>query len=130
MFAQQYSSIFKTFNHNDSVHYIVNIPTEGNYEVCNKISLGEFNNFAISLCELGGEVNVYITSLVASKPFVMGPYRTEAKAVNHAKIVGNILMIVDNDDNPFIRAGGVYLYLLNLDLDDDEVVSLLDYLDY
>ncbi len=39
-------------------------------------------------------------------------------------------MIVDNDDNPFARAGGVYLYILNLDPEDDEDIVMLDYLDY
>jgi hypothetical protein len=28
-------------------------------------------------------------------------------------------MIVDNDDNPFARAGGIYLYLLDMDPNDD-----------
>jgi hypothetical protein len=79
---------------------------------------------------LGDVVNVYVTSTVGSKPFTLGPYRTEAKAVNHAKIVGDILMIVDNYDNPYIRAGGVYLYHLNFDIEDPEFLSLLDYLDY
>ncbi|CAM6002359.1 unnamed protein product [Sphagnum balticum] len=39
-------------------------------------------------------------------------------------------MIVDNDDDPFVRAGGVYLYHLNFDLDDESFISFLDYLDY
>lgn len=80
---------------------------------------------------MGTQVNVYLTSLISSKPFTLGPYPTEAKAVNHAKIVGDLLMIVDNDDDPFRRAGGVYLYLLDFDMDDDEgELVLLDYLDY
>jgi hypothetical protein len=84
----------------------------------------------VSLCEAGEVVNIYITSIVATKPFTFGPYPTDAKAVNHAKIVGDILMIVDNDDNPFTRAGGIYLYHLNFDLDDTDFISFLDYLDY
>lgn len=39
-------------------------------------------------------------------------------------------MIVDNDDNPFIRAGGIYLYHLNFDVDEVDFVTLLDYIDY
>jgi hypothetical protein len=42
----------------------------------------------------------------------LGPFPTEAKAVNHAKIVDDILMIVDNEDNPYARNGGIYLYAL------------------
>ena len=56
-----------------------------------------------------------MTSTVGHKPFTFGPYPTDARSVNHAKIVGNMLMIVDNDDDPFARAGGVYLYSLNFD---------------
>ena len=56
-----------------------------------------------------------MTTLRSFKPFTMGPYRTGAKYVNHAKIQGDILMIVDNNDDPFIRAGGVYLYLIDHD---------------
>ncbi len=66
----------------------------------------------VSLCETGNEVNAYITSLVSDKPFTLGPFPTEAKAVNHAKIVDDILMIVDNEDNPYARNGGIYLYAL------------------
>ena len=39
-------------------------------------------------------------------------------------------MIVDNDDNPYTRAGGVYLYLFNTDDDLELPLKLLDYLDY
>lgn len=73
---------------------------------------------------------MYITSTVGSKPFTFGPYQTDAKAVNHAKIVGEILMIVDNDDNPLARAGGIYLYHLNFDFEDPDFISMLDYIDY
>jgi len=39
-------------------------------------------------------------------------------------------MIVDNDDNPFNRAGGIYLYHLNFDFDEPDFISFLDYIDY
>jgi hypothetical protein len=106
------------------------VPTERRGEVCSKLAVGEFNQYVLSLCEVGDAVNVYITSVVASKPFTFGPYATDAKAVNHAKIVGDILMIVDNDDDPFRRAGGIYLYHLNFDFDDPSFISFLDYIDY
>ena len=54
-----------------------------------------------------------MTALTSFKPFTSGPYRTGAKAVNHVKIVGDVIMLVDNDDNPYTRAGGVYLYLVD-----------------
>ena len=67
---------------------------------------------------------------MANKPFTFGPYPTQAKAVNHAKLVGDILMIVDNDDDPFLRAGGIYIYQLDLDFDSPDFLNFLDYLDY
>ncbi len=112
------------------MHFINQIPTSRRGEVCRKLAVGEFNQYVISLCEIGDAVNIYITSVVATKPFTFGPYATDAKAVNHAKIVGDILMIVDNDDNPFTRAGGVYLYHLNFDFDEKDFISFLDYIDY
>lgn len=85
----------------------------------------------MSFCETGNEVNAYITSLTASKPFTIGPIRTEAQAVNKVKLVGDILMIVDNEDNPYSRSGGVYLYLFNYMAKElDDMLVLLDYLDY
>lgn len=76
------------------------------------MALDNNREYVVSLCETGGQVNVYITSLISDKPFTMGPYATEAKAVNHAKVVDDILMIVDNEDDPFIRNGRIYLYSL------------------
>ena len=84
-----------------------------------------------SFFETGEEVSIYAISLPSYKPFTFGPIRSEASAVNHVKIVENILMLVDNDDNPFFRAGGVDLYYL----DDSspsvyDMITMLDYLDY
>jgi len=39
-------------------------------------------------------------------------------------------MIIDNDDDPFARAGGVYLYHLNFDMDDEDFITFMDYIDY
>lgn len=41
-----------------------------------------------------------------------------------------MLMIIDNDDDPFARAGGVYLYHLNFDFDDQDFITFMDYIDY
>lgn len=61
----------------------------------------------------------------------MGPFPTDAEAVNHVEVVGNIIMIVDNDDDPFNRAGGVYLYYLDLAAENQkDMINMLDYLDY
>lgn len=40
-------------------------------------------------------------------------------------------MIVDNEDNPYSRSGGVYLYLFDyMAKSMDDMLVLLDYLDY
>ena len=87
--------------------------------MCSKIAIDDGREYVVSLCETGDQVNVYITSLISEKPFTMGPYATEAKEVNHVKIVDDILMIVDNSDDPFVRSGGIYLYSLNLSHDNE-----------
>ena len=40
VWAQQYFSIFKTHNFNDSIHFINQIPTSRRGEVCNKLAVG------------------------------------------------------------------------------------------
>lgn len=94
--------------------------------------MGTVSHYVVSICELGvgGEANLYVTSLVGEKPFTFGPYPSQAKQVNHALIVGDILMLVDNDDDPFLRAGGIYLYHLNFNIDNPDFISFLDYIDY
>lgn len=40
-------------------------------------------------------------------------------------------MIVDNDDDPFNRPGGVYLYYIDFSArDPEDMFNMLDYLDY
>ena len=39
-------------------------------------------------------------------------------------------MIVDNDDDPFRRAGGVYLYLITHDPAEEEAIALMDYIGF
>ena len=76
IYAQQYYGIFKSYTHNDSIHFVNNVPTEHIGEVCTKIATGDAQHYVMSLCELGSQVNVYITSNVGSKPFTFGPYPT------------------------------------------------------
>lgn len=57
----------------------------------------------------------------------MGPFPTEARSVNHAKIVDDILMIVDNEDNPYARNGGIYLY--SLTFDENVEMAMIDLID-
>lgn len=76
-------------------------------------------------------MNVYITTFTSFKPFTYGPFETEAKVVSHAKVVGNIVMIVDTEDNPFTRAGGIYLYYIDFSAEVlEDMFNMLDYLDH
>lgn len=69
---------------------------------------------------------MYITSYATEKPFTWGPSQSEVKQVTTTKMLDMILMIVDNEDNPFSRQGGVYLYHMNLDPEEPEQFALLD----
>lgn len=69
---------------------------------------------------------MYLTSYVTEKPFTWGPSQSEAHQVNFAKMVDMVLMIVDNEDNPFLREGGIYLYHLDLNPDESEQFAMLD----
>ena len=131
IYGQMYNSFFKTFAHNDSAEFIAPIPTSMTGEVCTKLAIGRGHDYVLSFCETGERVIIYVTSLTSFKPHTFGPYETEAKAVNHVKIVDNVIMLVDNDDDPFRRAGGVYLYYIDFANEMlTEMVSFLDYLDY
>ena len=68
-----------------------------------------------------------MTSLISDKPFTLGPFPTEAKSVNHAKVIDDILMIVDNEDDPFARNGGIYLY--SLTFSDNVELAMIDLID-
>ena len=61
--------------------------------------IAESQDYVISLC-IAEQVNVYITSLVSDKPFTLGPFPTKAKSVSQAKIIDDILMIVDTENDP------------------------------
>lgn len=130
IYGQMYDSVFKTFAQNDSIQYIIKIPTGSITEICTKIAVNIYQDYFLSFCESGSQVNVYLTTTASVKPFTSGPYPTEASAVNHVEIVNNILMIVDNNDDPFIRSGGVYLYYLNVaSKNPADVLTMLDFID-
>lgn len=125
VFAQQYDSILKTYL-NDSIEYIVQLPTNMPGEPCTKIALPFHQTFVVSLCETGTSVNMYLTSYVTEKPFTWGPSESAVRQVNNVKMVDMLMMVVDAEDNPFSRQGGVYLYHLDLDPEEPEQFALLD----
>lgn len=69
---------------------------------------------------------MYLTSYVTEKPFTWGPSQSAVRQINNVKMVDMIMMVVDNEDNPFQRQGGVYLYHLDLDPEEPEQFALLD----
>lgn len=125
VFAQQYDSIMKTYL-NDSIEYIVQLPTNIPGEPCVKLALPFHQTFVVSLCETGTSLNMYLTSFVTEKPFTWGPSESTVRQVNNVKMVDMIMMVVDAEDNPFSRQGGVYLYHLDLNPEEPEQFALLD----
>jgi hypothetical protein len=69
---------------------------------------------------------MYLTSHVAEKPFTWGPSKSTVRQVNSVKMIDMLLMVVDNEDSPFQRQGGVYLYHLDLNPEEPEQFALLD----
>lgn len=70
-----YGAAFKTYSHNDSVEYIVTIPTSGRREVCTKMFVHHAQDYFMSFCE-AAQVNIYITTTGSFKPFTFGPFET------------------------------------------------------
>ena len=65
--------------------------------------------------------------MISDKPFTLGPFPTEAKHVMHAKVVDDILMIVDTENDPKARNGGIYLY--SLTFGDNVEMTMIDFID-
>ena len=101
-YGQVYNSFFRTFPHNDTIETIVQIPTQSMGEVCSKMVIGERHEFLLSFCETGSKVHIYMTTLIPFKPVTLGPFESAAKAINHVKIIDNILMIVSKSRLPSI----------------------------
>lgn len=53
IFGQMYNAIFKTHFHNDSVEYIITLPTTSHGEVCSKMAVQREVEFLLSFCESG-----------------------------------------------------------------------------
>ena len=107
--------MFKAWSHNNSIEYTFTIPTLALGEPCTKLALFLAHEYVISLCEGGYHINIYMTMLTAFKPFTLGVFRSEGKAVNHAKVLGDVLMIVDM--MMILSSGYVeYTYIINPDM--------------
>lgn len=50
IFGQQFNSIFKTYEHNDSIQYIGKLPTGSMGEVCSKMAVHGAQDFVLSFC--------------------------------------------------------------------------------
>ena len=85
----------------------------------------------MSACESNNGVQLYITSLISKKGFSWGPWSTGARKVNRIEVVRQLVMIVDTEiswsTNP--REGGVYIYAINVNPDEDELLEEIDVID-
>lgn len=88
-------------------------------------------DFGVSACEDGGEVTLYLTTLVPTKPFVLGPFLTNARRTAFMQVVGELLILVDVDYDPsyLSREGGVLIYSINHNLDEPEIFDEIDFID-
>lgn len=132
-YIQQFQSIIR-MRHNGSIHEFVNLPSALDGEECKFIEHNFFYDFTVSACkndQNGGEVYLYTTVYTASKPFVSGPYYSSAKHVTSLHSMGELLMVVDVDENPysFDREGGIIIYAMNHDPYDWEIFDELEFID-
>jgi hypothetical protein len=50
IFGQMYNAVFKTFSTNDSIEYIITIPTQSRGEVCTKMAVDSAQDYILSFC--------------------------------------------------------------------------------
>ena len=74
---------------------------------------------------------LYTTVYTASKPFVNGPYYSSAKHVRSLHVLGELVILVDVDENPFglSREGGIVIYAMNHDPYEPEIFDELEFID-
>lgn len=70
--------------------------------------------------------------MLSHKGFAFSPYSSKAKELLKIEAAQELLMLVDTSRNPFAKTkpGGVILYALNFDLDEDEAFEQIEYIDY
>lgn len=50
IYGQMFNALFKTFANNDSIQYVVNIPTKSRGEVCTKLLVNNAQDYVLSFC--------------------------------------------------------------------------------
>lgn len=121
-FIQQFSSLIQ-MRHNGSIHQYATFPSHLAAELCRHVTHSWLFDFTVSACEHFGEVYLYVTTTTSEKPFTQGPYYSGATVVSNIETQGQMLMLVDVDENPstMSKEGGVFLYSINHDPMDPEV---------
>lgn len=115
--VQQFQSQI-SMRHNGSINQYISMPAVLDGENCKHITHNWMYDFAVSACEHGNEVFLYMTSMTCDKPFVNGPHPSSAKRVAFIETQGDIFILVDVDEEPsrMSREGGVLVYALNHDI--------------
>lgn len=116
---QQFQSAIK-MRHNGSIDQYITFPAQQEAEHCTHIDYNFLFDFTISACNHNGEIYLYITTMNSAKPFTQGPFYTGATAVANLIARGQLLVIVDVDENPYrmTREGGIIIYSINHDIND------------
>lgn len=112
--VQQFQSVLK-MHHNGSIHEYASFPSIKDGEHCQHITFSWLYDFGVSACDDAGEVSLYMTSLIPSKPFVMGPYQSSARRTAGMQTIGDLFILVDVDEHPSLlsREGGILIYSIN-----------------
>ena len=107
--------------HNGTISNVVHFPQIAQTS-CLTVSNTYNGNYEVSACVNGEGVNLYVTSFASYKGYTFEPYTSKAEEVMKIDSVNEIVMVVDSSRNPFLktRPGGVILYSLNEDFEEEE----------
>ena len=128
----QHNQALLRMYHNGSIEDYISMPTEGNGEVCRRVTVDLFHDFFVSACqESDNDILLYLTSENGYKPFTMGPFPSSADAIANLQIIGNLLFLTDADAefHWVQREGGVIVYRINHNGDEVEAFDELEVLD-
>jgi len=114
--------------HNGSVHQTVVFDATTKRQ-CLEVTIG--GNLSVVGCKEDDEVYLQTVSWVGNKPFAFEPLLTSAINILKIQATNELVMLVDTDDNCYrkSRKGGIFLFEVSGDLDSDESLTQLEYID-
>ncbi|KAM3138457.1 hypothetical protein pb186bvf_009371 [Paramecium bursaria] len=126
VFLQQEKNLIIIDNYGN-VKFIVPLPINDNQIQCKTVGYDRSSDsqYVVSVCYDDEKSNFFLTSLLSSQPFAMGPFRTYQKVheASHIRIVGGMLFTLDKSMEL------VYVFDMQLDKPDQYLFKLLEILD-